>query len=74
MHPSLRLFPALLELGLSSVALPDLGQAVTKLNLVAHKEHELLRDSNKRSLHLVLPPLLGASDRGPVKPSRCSNF
>jgi hypothetical protein len=50
MHPSFRLFPALLDLGLSSVALPDLGQAVAKLDLAAHTERELLRDSNKRSL------------------------
>ena len=40
-------------------------QAVTKLDLAAHKVRELLRDSNSRSLLLVLPALLGASDRGP---------
>ncbi len=49
-HPSFRLFPALLDLGLSSVALPDLGQAVAKLDLAAYKKHKLLRDSDKRSL------------------------
>jgi hypothetical protein len=40
-------------------------QAVTKLDLAAHKMRELLRDSNSRSLLLVLAALLGASDRGP---------
>ncbi len=51
MHPSFRLIPALLSLGLSSAALLDLGQAVTKLDLAAHKVRELLRDSNSRSLY-----------------------
>jgi len=65
MHPSFRLFPALLRLGLSSVALPYLGQALAKLILAACTKRRPPRDSDSRSLDLILPALLGAADGGP---------
>jgi len=54
MHPSFRLFPALLVKISARETRPGSSQ-----------KRELLRDSNSRSLDLILPALLGAADRGP---------